>query len=116
MGLSANLQLAFVLAAASIFIPALQPLSGPEFRIYEGHLQDGERRTEKPEGLPSGFSSRAKFLEFFQENLLEVEFLKDPQIAPQDHHTNIEGVHHGAEVAWGGVSIPINVPDGYTFQ
>ena len=68
MGLSADLQLAFALAAASIFVPALQPLSGPEFRIYEGHPQDGERDPKKPEGLPSGFSSRAKFLEFSQEN------------------------------------------------
>jgi hypothetical protein len=68
MGLSADLQLAFALAATSIFVPALQPLSGPEFRIYEGPLQDGERGTKKPEALPSGFSSRAKFLGFFPES------------------------------------------------
>ena len=146
MGLSTDLQLAFALAAASICVPAVQPLSGPEFRIYEGHLQDGERGTEKPEGLPSGFSARTKFLEFFREDrdgfpidfdlpgwILQhgsaagcpcaswvcpfgAEFLKDTQIAPKDHQANIEGVHHGAEMARGGVSIPIDVLDRYTFQ
>ena len=46
----------------------------------------------------------------------EAEFLKDTQIALEDHQTNIEGIHHGAEMAPGSVSIPINVPDRHTLQ
>ena len=40
-------------------------------------------------------------------------FLKNTQITLEDHQADIKGVHYGAEVAGGGIAVPINVFDWY---